>query len=52
LFTLPGFVFTPALRFSPEDQWLAGAVSGEQLGIWKVGAGRDTTPSTKPVHPI
>jgi WD40 repeat protein len=29
------------LRFSTDDQWLAGTVSGEQLGIWKVGAGRD-----------
>jgi serine/threonine protein kinase/WD40 repeat protein len=41
LFTLPGVINVHALRFSRNDQWLAGPVSGEQLGIWKVGAGRD-----------
>jgi serine/threonine protein kinase/WD40 repeat protein len=41
LFTLPGSVGTPTLRFSRDDQWLAAGASGNQLGIWKVGAGRD-----------
>jgi len=41
LFTVPGATRVDCLRFSRDDQWLAGAVSGSQLGIWKVGAGRD-----------
>jgi WD40 repeat protein len=40
LFSLPGSFRVPKLRFSRDDQWLAGAISGNQLGIWKVGAGR------------
>jgi serine/threonine protein kinase/WD40 repeat protein len=45
LFSLPGSIGVPSgmpsLRFSRDDQWLAVAISGNQLGIWKVGAGRD-----------
>ncbi|HWB08585.1 MAG TPA: serine/threonine-protein kinase [Pirellulales bacterium] len=41
LFTLPGSLGVPGLRFSRDDQWMAGVVSGNQLGIWRVGAGRD-----------
>jgi serine/threonine protein kinase/WD40 repeat protein len=41
LFTLPGILGVPVLRFSADDQWLAGAITGNQVGIWKVGAGRD-----------
>jgi serine/threonine protein kinase/WD40 repeat protein len=41
LFTLPGHIGTSTLRFSRDDQWLAAGISGNQLGIWKVGAGRD-----------
>jgi hypothetical protein len=41
LFTLPGNIGTSALRFSQDDQWLAGPLSGNKLGIWKVGDGRD-----------
>jgi serine/threonine protein kinase len=41
LFTAPGAFGMPTLRFSRDDRWLAGAISGRQLGIWRVGAGRD-----------
>jgi len=42
LFTLPGSIVAPTLhRFSKDDQWLAGTISGNQLGFWKVGAGRE-----------
>jgi serine/threonine protein kinase/WD40 repeat protein len=41
LFTVPGSGGAAVLRFSADDQWLAGAVVGNDLGIWKVGAGRD-----------
>jgi WD40 repeat protein len=41
LFSLPGCFRVAGLRFSRDDQWLAGVISGKQLGIWKVGAGRD-----------
>jgi serine/threonine protein kinase/WD40 repeat protein len=41
LFTYPGAISVFLLRFSQDDQRLAGAISGKQLGIWKVGAGRD-----------
>jgi WD40 repeat protein len=41
LFSLPGSFRATILRFGRDDQWLAGAVSGNHLGIWRVGAGRD-----------
>jgi serine/threonine protein kinase/WD40 repeat protein len=41
LFTAPGSIVTPSLRFSGDDHWLACVASGTQLGIWEVGAGRD-----------
>jgi eukaryotic-like serine/threonine-protein kinase len=41
LFSLPGSFAAPVLRFSQDDNWMAGAVLGNQLGIWQVGAGRD-----------
>jgi WD40 repeat protein len=41
LFSLPGNTRVSGLRFSRDDQWFAGAISGTQLGIWKVGAGRE-----------
>jgi serine/threonine protein kinase/WD40 repeat protein len=41
LFSHPGSLHVPILRFSPDDQWLAGATLESQLGIWRVGAGRD-----------
>jgi WD40 repeat protein len=42
LFTLPGSVVAPTLhRFSKDDQWLAGTISGNQLGFLRVGAGRE-----------
>jgi WD40 repeat protein len=41
LFTAPGSFGMSTLRFSRDDQWLASVISGSQLGIWKVGAGRD-----------
>jgi serine/threonine protein kinase/WD40 repeat protein len=55
LFTLPGSVGVPTLRFSADDQWLAGAVVGNQVGMWQVAAGRDVrtlvrTGSAKDVH--
>src|SRR5262249_33791464 len=42
LFTLPGSIVAPTLhRFSKGDQWLAGTISGNQLGFWYVSAGRE-----------
>jgi serine/threonine protein kinase/WD40 repeat protein len=41
LFTLSGQLNVPVLRFSQDDHWLAGNISGSKLGIWQVGAGRD-----------
>jgi serine/threonine protein kinase/WD40 repeat protein len=51
LFTLPGSIGTPALRFSPDDQRLAATVTGEQLGIWKVADGRDFRTLTRHAMP-
>jgi serine/threonine protein kinase/WD40 repeat protein len=51
LLTLPGSTGVPKLRFSLDDQWLACTVSGEKLGIWKVGAGRDYRTLTRQVSP-
>ncbi|HLJ96543.1 MAG TPA: WD40 repeat domain-containing serine/threonine protein kinase, partial [Gemmataceae bacterium] len=55
VFTLPGSFGTPTLRFSQDDQWLAGTILGDELGIWKVGPGRDyrtltRNNSSKEVH--
>jgi WD40 repeat protein len=41
VFTYPRLVGVYLLRFSQDDQRLAAAISGKQLGIWKVGSGRD-----------
>src|SRR5262249_45846852 len=41
LFTHPRGIGVVCLRFSRDDQWLAGAILQNQLRIWKVGAGRD-----------
>lgn len=41
LFTLPGKFTVPVVRFSQDDKWMAGAILGNRLGMWRVGAGRD-----------
>jgi WD40 repeat protein len=51
LYTRPGSISTPCLRFSRDDQWLAGPVSGDQLGIWRVGDSREYRSLVRPDVP-